>query len=131
MSTLHHTPPDRQRIRARPGTALSLTALAIGLALLILMPTGHRTSAPTTGSVAQSPAQATGPTAPTPAPTGCFRDPATHALACYRAASVPTGASAPASYFRDPVTHKLLGKPARRKRVQHRPSHPSSGGVAP
>jgi hypothetical protein len=27
MSTLHHTPPDRHRISARPGTALALTAL--------------------------------------------------------------------------------------------------------
>ena len=59
MSTLQqHTSPDRRRIAARPGAVLALTALiAIGLALLILMPTGHGTTTPTTGSIARPPAQ--------------------------------------------------------------------------
>ena len=128
MSTLQDTPPEPHGIRARRRTVLALSALiTIGLALLILTPTGHRTSAPTTGSTAHEAALAAQP----PAPAGCFRDPATHAFTCYHAAPTPTATAEPAGYFRDPATHQLLGKPTGHKRGRRRPSHPSSGGVAP
>ena len=57
MSTLKNAPQDRDGIRTRPGTAwLALTTLmAIGLALLILMPTDHRTTAPITSSISKQP----------------------------------------------------------------------------
>ena len=132
MSTLHHTPPERHRITARPGTALTLTALiAIGLALLILTPTGHHTSAPTTGSIARSPSQASALTVQTPVRTGCFRDPATHALTCYHAAAAPTATAAPAGYWRDPATHKLLHLPTARHRAGQHPANHSRGRIIP
>lgn len=72
MSTLQHTPSDRHRITARSGTALALTALiAIGLALLILTPTGRRTSAQTAGSTTHE----AGFTAQAPAPAGSSATP--------------------------------------------------------
>jgi hypothetical protein len=133
MSTLQqHTSPDRRRIAARPGAALALTALiAIGLALLILMPTGHGTTTPTTGSIARPPAQADALTAQTPALDGCFRDPATHALTCYHGASAATATAAPAGYFRDPATHKLLRLPTTRQRAGQHPADHSRGRIIP
>jgi hypothetical protein len=131
MSTLQDTPPDRHRIRARPGTALALGALiAIGLALLILIPTGHRTSAPTTSGITQPLAQAA-LTTQTPAPGSCFRDPATHALTCYRAAPASTATAAPAGYFRDPATHKLLRLPTARHPARQHPANHSRGRIIP
>jgi len=128
MSTLQNT-PHRNRIRARPGTVLlALTALiTIGLALLILTPTGHRATAPTTGSTAHEATL----TAQIPAPAGCFRDPATHALTCYRAAPAPTATAAPAGYFRDPATHKLLRLPTARHRAGQHPANHSRGRIIP
>ena len=128
MSTLQKSPKHHDRIRARRGTALTLGALiAIGLALLILMPTGHRTAAPTTGSTAHEATL----TAQIPAPAGCFRDPATHALTCYRAAPAPTATAAPAGYFRDPATHKLLRLPTARHRAGQHPANHSRGRIIP
>jgi len=128
MSTLQNTARHHHRIRTG---ALALGALiAVGLALLIITPTGHGTRAPTTASIAQ-PLSPAALTASTPAPAACVRDPGTHALACSHAAPYPIATDASMGYFRDPVTHKPMGAPARRKRGQHRPPHPSSGGVAP
>jgi len=133
MSTLQqHTSPDRRRIAARPGTVLALSALiAIGLALLILMPTGHGTTTPTTGSIARPPAQAAALTAQTPPPGGCFRDPATHALTCSQSASAATATAVPAGYFRDPATHKLLRLPTARHRAGQHPADHSRGRTIP
>jgi hypothetical protein len=74
MSTLQN-PPHGNKISPRPGAkVLALSTLAaIGLALLILVPTNHRATAPTAGSIAHEAAL----TAQIPAPAGCFRDPAT------------------------------------------------------
>jgi hypothetical protein len=123
MSTLQNTPQHRDRIRTRLGTgilALS-TLIAIGLALLILMPTGHRTTPPTRGSIATEAALA----AQTPARAGCFRDPATHALTCSHPAPAPIVTPAPAGYLRDPATHTLLRIPAPRTRAGGpTPDHP-------
>jgi hypothetical protein len=132
MSTLPQTPPKRHRTTARPGAAAALIALAaLGVALLILMPTGHRTATPTTGSIAQPPSQASALTAQTPALPSCFRDPATHALTCYHAASAPTATPPPAGYWRDPVTHKLLRLPTARKRAGQHPANHSRGRIIP
>jgi len=132
VSTLQHTPPDRHRIKARPGIALALTTLiAIGLALLILIPTGHRTSAPTTRSIAQLPLQTAALTAQTPAPAGCFRDPVTHALTCSHTALAPTATHAPAGYFRDPATHKLLRLPAALHRERQPAANHARGRIIP
>jgi hypothetical protein len=132
MSTLHHTPPNRHRIRSRPGTALTLTALiAIGLALLILTPTGHHTSTPTTGGTAQPHLQTAALTDQTPAPAGCFRDPTTHALTCSHAAPAPTATAAPAGYLRDPATHKLLRLHTARHPARQHPANHSRGRIIP
>jgi hypothetical protein len=128
MSTLQDTTPHRHRIRARPGTALALAALIpIGLALVILTPTSHHTTAPTTGNLAAGAAF----TAQTPAPAGCFRDPATHALTCHQAALTPTATPTPAGYFRDPATHKLLRLPTARHRAGRHPANHSRGRIIP
>jgi hypothetical protein len=125
MSTLQKSPQHHDRIRTRPGTPLALGALiAIGLALLILMP-GHRTSAPTEGSIAHQAAL----TAQTPAPAGCFRDPATHALTCSQGESVAAATYARAAYFRDPATHKLLRLPATRHHAGQLPADHSHGRI--
>lgn len=122
MSTLQTTPQPGDRIGPRRGArALALcTLVAIGLALLILLPTNHRAPAPTTGRTAHEDTVA----AQTPAPAGCFRDPSTHALTCSDTAPSPVSNPAPAGYFRDPATHKLLrpassGHPARQHPVNH------------
>ena len=126
--TLPNTPQHRDSIRTRLGAGiLALSTLtAIGLALLILAPTNHRTTTPTTSRIqtqAALPPQA-------PAPAGCFRDPATHALTCSRPRPTPIATRAP-SYFRDPITHKLLRIPAARKRAEHRPPNHSRGRTIP
>jgi hypothetical protein len=132
MSTLHDTRQHRDSTLTRNGTsALTLAALiATGLALLILTPTGHHTPTSTTGSSAPS-SQAAALTAQTPAPGGCFRDPANHALTCYHAASAPTATAAPAGYFRDPATHKLLRLPTARHRAGQHPANHSRGRIIP
>lgn len=131
MSTLHTTAQHRDKIRTRLGTGiLALSALiALGLALLIL-PTTHRTTAPTAASIAQPQLQLA-LTAQTPVRVGCFRDPATHARSCLHTAAASAVTPARKRCFRDPTTHKLLCTPAVHKPAHHRPHHPYSGGVAP
>jgi len=131
MSTLQNT-PQHDRTSSRPGAkVLALTTLAaIGLALLILIPTGHRTSPPTTGSIAQPLSQAA-LTAQTPAPAGCFRDPATHTLICNHSAPAPTATAAPAGYLRDPATHKLLHLPTAPHPATQHPANHSRGRIIP
>ena len=109
--TLPDTPQHRDNIRTRLGAGiLALSTLtAIGLALLILAPTNHRTTTPTTSRIATQaalPAQA-------PAPAGCFRDPATHALTCSRPRPAPIATRAPASYFRDRSRTSFCASPLR------------------
>ncbi|HUA03370.1 MAG TPA: hypothetical protein VMB27_05660 [Solirubrobacteraceae bacterium] len=93
MSTLQSTTGLRDRIGSRLGTiALALSVLcAIGVAVLILVPSRHHAHKPTATVSAHAPAApisaAHAPSAPVasiavaaPAPAGYFRDPATHAL---------------------------------------------------
>jgi hypothetical protein len=131
MSTLQNTTQHRYRTRARLGAgALAATALiALGIAFLIL-PTGYRTTSPPTAGITH-PAASGALTTQAPVLAPCFRDPGTHALACYHTARAPIAAAAPSRYFRDPATHRLLGKPVTRNRAGHRRRHPYSGGVAP
>ena len=128
MSTLQNTHRHRHRIRTRLGTgilALS-TLIAIGLALLILEPAGHRTTAET-GSIASQAALTT----QAPALADCLRDPSAHALACSHTAPAAILGPARTRCFRDPNPLKPLCTPAARKPAHHRPPHPPTGGVAP
>jgi hypothetical protein len=128
MSTLQTTPQRRNRTSNRRGAkVLALCTLAaIGLALLILVPTNQRATAPTTGSIAQDAL-----TAQTPAPAGCFRDPATHALTCSHTAAAPLTTPAPARYYRDPATHKLLPLPTAPHPAKQNPANHSRGRTIP
>jgi hypothetical protein len=133
MTTLQNTSQHRDRIRTRIGTgAFALAALiAIGLALLILMPTGHRTGQPAGGSIAQAHSQAVVITAHAAAPGGCLRDPTTHALICSQEAPAPTATPMPAGYYRDPATHKLLRHLAAQHRIGQHPANHSHGRIIP
>jgi hypothetical protein len=131
MSTLQDTRPDRHGIKARPRTTLALSALmAIGLALVILIPTGHRTTRPSTASVAQS-APPAAVTAQTSGLGNCLVNPYISAIACYHAARTAIATTAPSSYFRDPATHKLLRLPAARHRAGHDPANHPRGRIIP
>jgi hypothetical protein len=128
MSTLQTIPQPGDKTTSRPGAkvlALS-TLVAIGLALLILVPTNHRATTPTTGSIAQDAL-----TAQTPTPAGCFRDPATHALTCSHTAAAPLTTPAPARYYRDPATHKLLRLPTAPHPAKQNPANHSRGRIIP
>lgn len=131
MSTLQTTTQHRDRIRTRLGAAaLALSVLiALGITLLIL-PTAHRTTSPSTASVARS----APPAALTTQHSGlgnCLVDPYTPAIACYHAARTPIATTAPSSYFRDPATHKLLRLPAARHRPGLHPANHSRGRIVP
>lgn len=107
MYTPQYIPRHRDRIGRLAGGLITLAA--IGLALLILVPSGGRkriASGPNTA--VRTPTRATLTTVVTTPPAGCFRDPLTHALLCARTVSAPIASRAPARYFRDPVTHMLL-----------------------
>jgi|HubBroStandDraft_6_1064221.scaffolds.fasta_scaffold82106_2 hypothetical protein len=119
MSILKNTTQKPARIRTRSGTGtLGLsTLIAIGLGLLILIP-GHRTNAPTEDGIAIQAAL----TSQTPAPVGCFRDPASHTLTCSQAAPASIATAGPPGYFRDPVTRKLLRLPITRHQARHLPA---------
>ena len=93
MSTLQRTTGLRDRIGSRLGTILlGLSVLcAIGVTVLILVPSGHHAHKPTP------------PIAAAHAPAGPIR--AAHAQA---APVAPVATLAPAPYFRDPATHALL-----------------------
>lgn len=129
MSTLQTTPQHHDRTKTRLGTgALALsTLIALGLALLTLMPANHRAAAPTAGSTALLAA----PTAETPAPAGCFRDPATHTLTCTDTAPSSVATQALVGYFRDPVTHKLLRFATKRHPAGRDPVNHSRGRIIP
>jgi hypothetical protein len=130
LSTLQNIPRQQDRIRARPAIGRALTALfAIGLALLILMPTARSTGAPSpnTRPASQAAARAAG----TLVPAGCFRDPTNHTLTCVvlqrlgnrlnpaqtttyyitagssKGAASPAQTLVPAGCFRDPTHHTL------------------------
>lgn len=132
LSTMRNIPRRRDRIRARPGIGLALTALfAIGLALLILMPAGRSTGAPGPSRTARPAAEAAAFADRTLVPAGCFRDPTTQTLTCvvmrrlgnrldpaqattyYVTAGLGKGAASlagtlvPAGCFRDPTNHTL------------------------
>lgn len=106
MSSLQNTTQHRDRIRTRIGTgALTLAAfIAIGLALLILMPIGHRTAQPTALSIAQP-----------------------HS----KAAPAPTATPARAGYYREPATHRLLRLPAARYLAGQQPTNHFRGRIIP
>ncbi|MBV9000975.1 MAG: hypothetical protein JO304_18070 [Solirubrobacterales bacterium] len=133
MSTLQNTTQHRDRIRTRIGTgALALAALiAIGLALLILMPIGHRTGQPTALSIAQPHSQAAALIAHTAHPGGWLHDPATHALISSQAAPAPSATPAPAGYYREPATHRLLRLPAARHLAGQHPTNHFRGRIIP
>ena len=133
MSTLQTTPQHRDRIRGRLGTTvLALgTLVAIGLAVLILMPTSHRTTAPTAGNVAQPLSNAATAVPVTAAPPGCFHNPHTHAVLCPQGQHAAATTSTPTGYFRDPATHKLLRLPTARHRAGQHPADHSRGRTIP
>ena len=128
MSTLQTIPRHRESIRT---ALLALTAvIAIAIALLIL-PTGHRTSAPSAGSIAHRPSQAAALTARTAAPAGRFRDPATHALICSQAVPIrsrPTRGWA--TFATPPLTSSCACRPHGTARDNIRPNH-SRGRIIP
>ena len=117
MYTPQYIPRHRDRI-GRLAAGL-ITLAAIGLALLILVPSGGRkriASGPNTA--VRTPTRATLTTVVTTPPAGCFRDPLTHALLCARTVSAPIASRAPARYFaiRSPTcfcrSHEHLTLPA-------------------
>jgi hypothetical protein len=125
MSTLQSTTGLRETIRSRLGTILLAVSVlcAIGVAVLILVPGGHHARKPippisvahTQAAPAVPAAQAKAAKAATPAPSGSFRDPRTHALLLVHGgggggAPLPAKAAtpAPSGSFRDPRTHALL-----------------------
>ena len=101
MSMLQRNTGLRDRIGSRLGTiVLALSVLcAIGVAVLILVPSRHQAHKPApTISDAHPQAAAVAVVAPaTPAPSGNFRDPTTHALLRVRS-SASDGAPLPANH---------------------------------
>ncbi len=84
MSTLQPTTGLRDTITSRLGTILLALSVvcAIGVAVLILVPSRHHAPKPIPSiRAAHTQAAPAAPaTAATPAPAGSFRDPGTHAL---------------------------------------------------
>ena len=131
MSTPQHTSEHRDKTRTRQGAgALALSAL-ITLAIgALILHAGHRTTRPPTASIAR-PALPAALTTQGSGLGNCLVNPYNHARACYRAAQAPIATPAPSGYFRDPATHKLLRISVARNRTHHHPPNRSSGGVAP
>ena len=131
MSTPQHTTEHRDKTRTRQGAgALAVSAL-ITLAIgALILHAGHRTTRPPTASIAR-PAQPAALTTQGSGLGNCLVNPYNHARACYRAAQAPIATPAPSGYYRDPATHKLLRIRIARNRTHHHPPHRSSGGVAP
>jgi hypothetical protein len=131
MSTPQDTTQPRDKTRTRLGAgALALSALITLATGVLILHAGHRTTMPPTATIAH-PAQ---PAAVTIEPSGlgdCLVNPYNEARACYQAAEVPIATPAPSGFFRDPATHKLLRIPIPRNRTHHHPPNRSSGGVAP
>jgi len=131
MSTPQHTSEHRDKTRTRQGAgALAVSAL-ITLAIgALILHAGHRTTRPPTASIAR-PALPAALTTQGSGLGNCLVNPYNHARACYRAAQAPIATPAPSGYFRDPATHKLLRISVARNRTHHHPPNRSSGGVAP
>ena len=131
MSTPQHTSEHRDKTRTRQGAgALAVSAL-ITLAIgALILHAGHRTTRPPTASIAR-PALPAALTTQGSGLGNCLVNPYNHARACYRAAQAPIATPAPSGYFRDPATHQLLRISVARNRTHHHPPNRSSGGVAP
>jgi hypothetical protein len=131
MSTPQHTSEHRDKTRTRQGAgALAVSAL-ITLAIgALILHAGHRTTRPPTASIAR-PAQPAALTTQGSGLGNCLVNPYNHARACYRAAQAPIATPAPSGYYRDPATHKLLRIPVARNPTHHHPPNRPSGGVAP
>ena len=131
MSTPQHTTEHRDKTRTRQGAgALAVSAL-ITLAIgALILHAGHRTTRPPTASIAR-PALPAALTTQGSGLGNCLVNPYNHARACYRVAQAPIATPAPSGYFRDPATHKLLRISVARNRTHHHPPNRSSGGVAP
>jgi hypothetical protein len=131
MSALQNTTqrPDRIKTRLRTGALALSMLIALGAALLIL-PTAHRATRPPTASIAR-PAPPAALTTQASGLGDCSVNPYNEALACYQAAQASIATPAPSGYFRDPATHQLLRIPIARNRAHHHPPNRSSGGVAP
>jgi len=131
MSTPQHTSEHRDKTRTRQGAgALAVSAL-ITLAIgALILHAGHRTTRPPTASIAR-PALPAALTTQGSGLGNCLVNPYNHARACYRAAQAPIATPAPSGYYRDPATHKLLRIPVARNPTHHHPPNRPSGGVAP
>ena len=132
MSTPQHTTEHRDKTRTRQGAgALALSAL-ITLAIgALILHTGHRTTTPPTASIGHPALSAAAVTTQASGLGDCLVNPYNQARACYQAAQAPPANPAPSGYFRDPATHKLLRIPIARNRAHHHLPNRSSGGVAP
>jgi hypothetical protein len=134
MSTLQDTTRHRVRARTRFGAGPFAigTLLSIGLALLILVPTSGGRTVPrelTTGVSFQThPTSAAVVNRP---PTGCIRDPLTHALLCSDSAPVPFGIPTPPGYLRDPNTRQLLRVANTPDAAEHLRADQSHGRIVP
>ena len=131
MSTPQNTVQNRDRNRTRLGAgALALSALITLAVGVLILHAGHRTTRPPTASIAR-PALPAALTTQGSGLGNCLVNPYNHARACYRAAQAPIATPAPSGYFRDPATHKLLRIHVARNRTHHHPPNSSGGGVAP
>ena len=131
MSTPQHTTEHRDKTRTRQGAgALALSAL-ITLAIgALILHAGHRTTRPPTASIAR-PALPAALTTQGSGLGNCLVNRYNHARACYRAAQAPIATPAPSGYYRDPATHKLLRIPVAHNRIHRHPPNRPSSGVAP
>ena len=131
MSTPQHTSEHRDKTRTRQGAgALAVSAL-ITLAIgALILHAGHRTTRPPTASIAR-PALPAALTTQGSGLGNCLVNPYNHARACYRAAQAPIATPAPSGYFRDPATHKLLRLPTARHSVGQHPANHSRGRIIP
>jgi hypothetical protein len=132
MSTPQHPSEHRDKSRTGQGAgALALSAL-ITLAIgFLILHTGHRTTSPPTATIAHPATQAAALTTQASGLGDCLVNPDNQARACYHAAQALVATPAPSGYFRDPATHKLLRIPTARNHTHHHPPNRSSGGVAP
>ena len=132
MSTPQHTTEHRDKTRTRQGAgALALSAL-ITLAIgALILHTGHRTTTPPTASIAHPALSAAAVTTQASGVGDCLVNPYNQARACYQAAQAPIATPAPSGYYRDPATHKLLRIPVAHNRIHRPPPNRPSSGVAP
>ena len=121
---------DKSKTRREAG-AMALSALITFAIAVLILHTGHRTTTPPTASIGHPALSAAAVTTQASGLGDCLVNPYNQARACYQAAQAPPANPAPSGYFRDPATHKLLRIPIARNRAHHHPPHRSSGGVAP